>query len=666
MGPTTRVRTGTQLKLAVDCHRQGRLAEAEANYLEALRLDPHQPDAWHLLGVVLTQTGRAAQGAEHMRRSLSLRPDQPMVYANLGNALSKLGRWQEAIASYRKALALQSSLVDTHHNLGLALAQTGRLDEALECYTRTLERAPGYLNAWIGRGQIHLDRGRYQEALAALDEALRLQPDQPTVLFLRGRLLAQLARPADAAECLREVYRIDPAYEYILGARLWVELHLCQWSEHAALIAQIEMAVNDGKAGSYPFMLFSACDSPELQLRCAREFSARHRPAVPPLWQGTRYHHDRIRIAYVSEDFRSHPTAYLLMGLWEQHDRQRFEIIAISLRPEEDSALGRRVKSAFDRFIDVSGLADAEIARRMRDLEIDIAVDLMGYSGAALHSILARRPAPVQVNYLGYPGTLGSADADYLIADEFLIPEANRSYFTEQVVYIPGTYQPNDSRRALGAAVPSRAATGLPPDGFVWCSFNNAYKLTPRLLDIWCRLLQAVLGSVLWLIPTAKEAERNLRNELTARGIDPARLIIAPSVPNPEHVARIALADLCLDTSPVNGATTTSDALWAGVPVVTCAGRSFVSRMAGSLLTGVGLPELITTTWRDYEELALALASEPERLARLRAKLHDLKSRSALFDTDRARKHLESAYLTMWERQRRGEPPASFAVEELR
>jgi len=410
-------------------------------------------------------------------------------------------------------------------------------------------------------------------------------------------------------------------------------------------------------------VLFSACDSPELQLRCARDFARRCRPDVKPLWSGERYEHDRIRVAYVSEDFRSHPTSYLMMDLWELHDRRRFEIIAISLRPEEDSAVGRRVKSAFDRFIDVSSLPDEDIAQRMRDLEIDIAVDLMGYTGAGLHSILVRRPAPIQVNYLGYPGTLGSSDADYLIADEFLIPENHRRYFTEHIVYLPGTYQPNDRRRAVSPTVPSRADVGLPQHAFVWCCFNNVYKLNPRLFDVWCRLLAAVPESVLWLIPSGKETERNLSNEAAARGIDPARLVFAPNVPNLEHVARIALADLCLDTAPVNGATTTSDALWAGVPVLTCAGRSFVSRMAGSLLTGVGLPELITTTWREYEDLALALARGPERLARLRAKLRELKSTSALFDTDRTRRNLEAAYLEMRERQGCGEPPSSFAVD---
>jgi protein O-GlcNAc transferase len=616
------------LKQAVECHRLGRLAEAEMAYLEVLRLDPNQSHALHLLGVVLTQTRRPAEGAELIRRSLALRPQQPVAHASLGDAL----------------------------------AQTGHFDEALDCYDRALAFSPQIVAALIGRGRILLDRGLNQAALAALEAAVHFQPDDPTTLFLCGRALAQLARPAEAGACFRRVLILDPTFEYVQGARLWVELHACQWSDYQTQIDEIAAAVRDDRPAAFPFVFFSVSDSCELQLRCARQFAARYRPNIAPLWQGELYRHDRIRIAYVSEDFRSHPTSYLMMDLWEQHDRQQFETIAISLRPAENSEVGRRVQSAFDRFIDASALQDAAVAQLIRKLEVDIAVDLMGYTGGVLHAIFARRPAPIQVNYLGYPGTLGSRDADYLIADEFLIPETERAHYSERIVCLPGTYQPNDRRRSIGA-LPSRADCGLPRNAFVWCCFNNAYKFNPPLFDIWCRLLAAVHDSVLWVIPGAKETEKNLLLEAAARHIDPARLVFAPNVSNADHVARIALADLCLDTAPVNGATTTSDALWAGVPVVTYAGRSFVSRMAGSLLSGAGLPELITTSWQEYEGLALALAKDPDRLAALRTRLRDSRSTSRLFDTDRTRRNLESAYLSMW-RAQQGQPPCGFSVQE--
>jgi protein O-GlcNAc transferase len=617
------------LMRAVESHRLGRFAEAELAYLEVLRLDPNQTHALHLLGVVLIQTRRPAEGADLIERSLALRPQQPVAHASLGDAL----------------------------------AQLGRFDEALVCYDRALAISPQIIGALVGRGRILLDRGLDQEALAALEAAAHFEPGNPATLFLCGRALAQLARPAEAGACFRRVLALDPAYEYVLGARLWVELHACLWDDYPSQIARIEAAVRADEPAAFPFVFFSVSDSCELQLRCARQFAARYRPNIAPLWQGELYRHDRIHIAYVSEDFRSHPTSYLMMELWERHDRQRFETIAISLRRPEDSEVGRRVQSAFDRFIDASALQDAAIAQLMRELEVDIAVDLMGYTGGALHTIFARRPAPVQVNYLGYPGSLGGRDADYLIADEFLIPTAEKAHYSEQIVYLPGTYQPNDRRRVT-SAVPSRADCGLPSHAFVWCCFNNAYKFNPPLFDIWCRLLAKVHDSVLWVIPGAKETENNLRSEATIRHIDPARLIFAPNLPNADHVARIALADLCLDTAPVNGATTTSDALWAGVPVVTYAGRSLVSRMAGSLLTGVGMTELITTSWQEYEGLALELARDPDRLAALRTRLRDAKLTSRLFDTDRTRRHLESAYRSMWQRAQQGHSPSGFTVPE--
>lgn len=694
--------TDQKLQQAVDSHRQGRLAEAEAAYREVLGVEPGQPDALHLLGVTLTQTGRFAEGADRIHRSLAIQPDQPLVYANLGNALSalgqyeqalaayerttqalpeyapayngrgnvlsKLGRWPEAIVSYRHALERMPGLVEAHSNLGLALAELRRWEEALASYDRALALSPQHASALIGRGnarvghgEMLLEQGRPAEALTAFESMLDVQPEHTTALFLRGRALMQMGRPAQAADCFRRVHDLDPSYQYVLGARLWAQLHACAWETDAALRLQIEEATMRGGPAAFPFVLFSACDSPELHLGCAREFARRHRVSSPPLWQGERYAHERIRLAYVSEDFRGHPTSYLLAGLWELHDRRRFETFALSLRPAEDSDIGRRVRNGFDHFIDVSTLSDDDIARRLRELEIDIAVDLMGYTGGNFRGWLSRRPVPIQVGYLGYPGTLGG-DSDYLIADEFLIPEANRGYFTEEVVYLPGTYHPNDHRRVLCASTSTRAEAGLPPEGFVWCSFNNAYKFNPRLFDTWCNLLRAVPGSVLWLIPGSAEAESNLRREAAARGIDPERLVFARGLPQAEHLARIALADLCLDTAPVNGATTTSDALWAGVPVVTRAGRSFVSRMAGSLLTGVGLPELITTTWQQYESLAIELATNPARLVELRVRLNAAKSGSLLFDTDRARRHLEAAFVEMWERRQRGEPPRSFGV----
>jgi protein O-GlcNAc transferase len=682
--------------LGVALTQAGRPAEGAEHMRESLAVRPDQPMLHANLGNALAALGQHEQALGEYQRTLAALPTYAPALNGRGNVLSKLARWEEAVSSYRAAIECMPTLIEAHTNHGLALVQLGRSTEALESFDRALALAPTHATALqgcgtvrlalgdsegarqafekliaanprhaaalTGRGQILLESARYAEALAAFDSALEVERDRPATLFLRGRTLMQLARPREAAECFHRVSDLDAGYEYAAGARLWAELHACAWGSHAELLPQIEAAVLRGEPAAFPFVFFSVCDSPEAQLHCARQFAARYRPEVHPLWSGERYGHERIRLAYVSEDFRSHPTAYLMMGLWEAHDRRRFDTIAVSLRPREHSPVGHRIEAAFEQFIDASALADAEISRRMRDLEVDIAVDLMGYTGGSLRSILTRRPAPLQVNYLGYPGTLGSADADYLIADEFVILPLQQSCFTEQIVYLPATYQPNDRQRAVAEHRPSRAEVGLPRDAFVFCSFNNSYKLNPRIYDVWCRLLRGVPGSVLWLIPGAADSIENLRAESAARGVDPGRLILAPNVPNPDHIARIGLADLCLDTAPVNGATTTSDALWAGVPVVTCAGRSFVSRMAGSLLTGIGLPELITSTIGEYEALALALATDSQRLTALRAKLAECKTDSALFDTNRACRNLEAAFSEMWRRHERGEPPQGFAV----
>ena len=351
-----------------------------------------------------------------------------------------------------------------------------------------------------------------------------------------------------------------------------------------------------------------------------------------------------------------------MAGLFEKHDSPRFETYAISLREDEGSPIARRVKAAFERYIAVQSLPDHEIAQLIRHLEIDIVVDLMGYTGGHRAGIFTYRPAPLQVNYLGFPATMGTADIDYIIADDYLIPEEHRSGYSEHIVYLPDCFQANDDRRPVAAETPTRTQMGLPEVGFVWCSFHSSYKLNPTLFDVWARLLMAVPDSVLWLVGGSPAVVENLRREALIRGVDAQRLVFAESLPYSQHLARLRLADLCLDTYPFNGGTTSSDALWAGVPVVTCAGRSFAARMAGSLLHALGLLGLVTHSLEEYAQLALRLARAPERLAEVRATLAHQRDASPLFDTDRFRRHLESAYLAMMERRRSGLPAATLTI----
>jgi predicted O-linked N-acetylglucosamine transferase (SPINDLY family) len=421
-----------------------------------------------------------------------------------------------------------------------------------------------------------------------------------------------------------------------------------------------------GEAADEPFSFLAASSSAEAQLRCARTYVEDWFPAcVPPLWQGRTYGHDRIRVAYLSADFGDHPTSYLMAGVLEQHDRRRFETIGLSLQPGGTGHYAERVRAAFDRFLEVGTQSDEAIARGIRDMEIDILVDLMGHTRGTRLGILARRPAPVQVSYLGYPGTTAAPYVDYLIADEFVIPGSQRPCYSESIVYLPHCFQANDHRRALPQA-PTRAQAGLPENGFVFCAFNATYKLTPDLFDLWCRLLRSVAGSVLWLLADRESTKLNLEREAHAREVAAGRLIFATRLDYERHLARLRLADLFLDTSPFNAGATASDALWAGVPVLTCPGEALSSRMAGSLLRAVGLTELIADSLKDYERRACELAGNPATLSSVKARLWDNRTSMPLFDTPRFCGHLERAYMAMFERAQRGERPVDIAIEANR
>ncbi len=400
------------------------------------------------------------------------------------------------------------------------------------------------------------------------------------------------------------------------------------------------------------------------QLQCVKTFIADRR-RFSPVWRGETYSHDRIRIDYFSADFRNHPGAQSVVGLFEHHDKSRFEITALSYGPDDGSDLRNRIKSAAENFVDVGAMTDDEIAEFIRRREIDIVVDRTGLMQYGRFSVPSRRVAPIQVSFLGYPGTMGADWMDYIIADPTIIPENHFQFYSEQVVWLPDTYQPNDDKRHILERLPTRPECNLPEAAFVFCCFNNTYKITPEVFSVWMRLLAATEGSVLWLIETSSTATQNLRREAKARGISPERLIFAPKIPRAEHLSRHRQADLFLDTSPYNAHTTASDALWAGVPLVTCLGCTFVSRVAASLLRAVGLPELVTTSLEDYEALALKLAREPSFLAAIKAKLARNRGTHPLFDTARYARHIEAAYTTMWQRYQSGETPKAFAVEKL-
>jgi protein O-GlcNAc transferase len=611
-------------------HRQGDLAAGERIYEEILDQQPQHFDAQHMLGVIALQTRRTEQGIELIRKAIGLNEKVAAAHNNLGKALLDLKRPEEALASFDNAVALDPAFAEACVNRGNALVNLKRSDEALASYTKAIALKPDYAEAYRNCGNVFSKLKRYDEAFAAYDKVLSLKPN------LTG----------------------------IEGHRLYAKMHLCDWSNWDAESAQLIASVRNGNATTQPFIFLAIpSSSSDDQMQCSRLWIANnYPPSEKPVWQGEKYDHDRIRIAYLSADFRQHPVSFLMAGMFECHDKSRFEVTAISFGVDDNSEMRRRVQASFERFVDARTYSDDQIADLVRALEIDIVVDLMGFTTDSRTGIFARRPAPVQVNYLGYPGTMGARYIDYIIADRVVIPDNQRQFYSEKPVFLANSYLVSDARRPIAGKAFTRAELGLPSTGFVYCCFNSNYKITPRVFDCWMRILRQVEGSVLWLFQDNAKAADNLRKEAQARGVNPERLIFANRMPAAEHLARHRSADLFLDTLPYNAHTTASDALWADLPVLTCLGETFVGRVAASLLNAIGLAELITTTLEDYERLAIDLAANPEKLAEIRARLADNRLTTPLFDTRLFTRHIEAAYAAMHARHQADLAPDLIAI----
>ncbi len=646
--------------------RLGRYSEALASHDLALKFRPDSAAALNNRGSALKDLGRFDEAFASYDRALALKPDFVEALNNRGGALKDLGRFSEALQSYDRVLALKPDLAIAHYNRGAVLSALKQHDEALASYDRALALKRDFPEALNNRGAALAALRRHQEALASYDHALLLAPAFSEALNNRGAALSHLGRNDAASRDLEQALKRSPELPFAGGTLLHARMHCCDWQAYEEASSRVIADVRAGKRAIEPFMFLAVSDSAEDQLRCSQTWvNDQCPPSAGASWTGKRYRHNRIRLAYVSSSFHRHPLGYLMAGLFEQHDRNRFETIAISSGPDDRSAMRARLKAAFERFIDVRQRSDREVVQLMRDLEIDIAVDRNGFSTGARPGIFYQRAAPIQVNYLAYPGTMGADFIDYIVADEVVVPPEHHAWYAEKVVYLPDSYFVNDSTRKIADRTPSRADLGLPERGFVFCCFNNNYKTTPQMFDVWMRLLREVEGSVLWLLEGNAAAQHNLRREAAVRQVHTDRLIFAPRVAHEDHLARHRRADLFLDTLPYNAHTTASDALWAGLPVLTCKGTTFAGRVAASLLRAVGLPELITDSLDEYAALALRLAGDPARLDEIRRKLLCHRTTWPLFDTDRFRRHIEAAYVEMWERNQRGEPPASFSVASV-
>jgi len=574
--------------------------------------------------------GRLLQAEPLYREVLARQPDHVDSLHHLGLLVWKLGKNEEAACLLERAAALRPADAEIHSNLSVALMKTGRRDDAVAACRKAVLLRPDYAQAHINLACALRQQLKYDEAITAFREAARLAPEM-------GEVLVEICE-------LRQ--------------------HICDWAglaeESAAAILR---SYRRGRRVP-PFSLLGLTSSPQELLLAARVWVKSLPIAYPP----PPPHHApsagrRLRLGYLSADFHKHATVTLIAELFERHDRGRFELFAYSYGPDDESEMRARVVRAFDHFADIDGLTHGEAAALIRADEIDILVDLKGLTQSARIEILAQRPAPIQVNYLGYPGTMGAPFIDYIIGDPFVTPLAAQGDFDEKIVQLPHCYQPNDTRRRIGEHVPSRTQCGLPEQGFVFCCFNNTYKITAEVFDAWMRLLDQVPGAVLWLLEANELVAGNVRREASRRGVAADRLVFAPRVALPDHLARQRLADLFLDTLPVNAHTTASEALWTGLPVVTCAGAAFVGRVAGSLLHAVGLPELVTHSLADYEALALRLARHPAELADVRRRLVENRLNAPLFDIENYARAIETAFLEMVHIYETGETPRAITVK---
>lgn len=665
---------------------------------QALRLAPDDPATLHHRGVLLQALGQSDAAMQSYAQALAHKPDHAEALNNLGTVLAEQKRWPEAVQRYRQALEVQADFVQAYLNManalrewqqphealhwldralaswpdnaalhtsrGVVLRILGRCDEALACHARALALEPKMAQAHYNLGILQRTLGRNRLALDSLEQAIALDPTHALAHAQRGNTLQDFRRMEAARQSLLQAFSLQPDMAYLQGLVLSARMHVCDWEDLSVSIAELRTAIAAGRPATPPFALLGVLDDPALQRQAAEILIAHQHPPDDQLGPlSVPLHRPKIRLGYFSADFHDHATAYLMAELFEQHDRERFELFAFSFGPKVEDGMRRRLRAAFDHFIEVNDLSDAQVAQQSRELGIDIAVDLKGFTKGGRTGIFACRAAPIQVNYLGYPGSMGAPYIDYIIADPVVIPPSLVPHYSEKIAYLPDSYQVNDRQRQVAEVTPTRAALGLPDSALVLCCFNNNFKITPETFAVWMQILHEVPEAVLWLLEDNPDARLRLQAQARAHGLDPTRLVFAPRAPLPEHLARHRQADLFLDTWPCNAHTTASDALWAGLPVLTCAGQSFASRVAASLLHALDLPELVCADVPSYQRRALELARQPSLRQALREKLARQRVQGALFDTPRLSRHLESLYAQMLARAQAGLAPEHLHID---
>ena len=633
------------------------------SYDKAAELKPDYADAHFNRGMALRLMKQWQAAIDSYGKAIELKPDYAEAYHSRGLVLAELRQYQPAIDNYDNAIKIKADYAEAYNNRGVALADLKQHEAAVASYDQALDLKTDYAEAYNNRGVSLKELKQLDAALASYDQAILIKADSAEAHNNRGILLGDLRQYAAAIESYDRALLINPAYAFLYGSRLHTKMHICDWRAHNLQVAELLEKVEHGEKAVAPFPILTFTGAPGPHWKAAETWTTEECPANAALGPiSRRPRHGKIRVGYFSMDFRNHPVALLVAGLIEAHDRSRFEIYGFSYGPDTQDSMRKRLEGAFDKFFDVRPKSDKDIAALARELEIDIAIDLAGYTNDARTNTFAMRAAPIQVNYLGYPGTMGANYYDYMIADKIVVPQATRHHYVEKIAYLPNSYQANDRSRVVIDEAPFRERFGLPAAGFVFCCFNNNFKIAPNTFAIWMRILQRVEGSVLWLFEDNPAAAANLRLEAERTGVTAQRLIFATRAPHGEHMARHRAADLFLDTLPYNAHTTASDALWAGLPVLTCMGESFAGRVAASVLSALDLPELITATAEDYEAQAVTLATNPELLERLKQRIAANRLTTPLFDAKLYAGHIEDAFARMFERYHAGLAPEDIYV----
>lgn len=633
--------------------RMGQLTEAVDCYKRAIDIDSKLWTARFNCGIALNLLGESNEAITLFDAVLALKPDFTGALVNKGLAFKNLGQFEAAMDAFEKAIHINPNAIDAHCNLGNLLQTQADYLGAIECYKTALKINPNYPDALCNMGAALVKINRGSEAIACFDSAIRVNPQLAQAHSNRGILLVDLGDFESALPSLETALTYSSGIDFLLSSLIRAKMSLGDWKGVDQLVERLHLEIAEARTVSNPFVVIGLIDSPALQKTTAETCIRRLYAADDALGRiPSRVKREKMRIGYFSADFHDHATMYLMAELFELHDRSAFEVYAFSFGSETRGEMRKRIQPCFDRFIEVASMSDIEVARLSRTLEIDIAVDLKGLTAHSRAKIFAYRAAPAQVAYLGHPGTTGAEYMDYVIADEIVIPRDDWEHYSERVLYVPNCYQVNDSKRRISSTVLTKSECGLPEDGVVYCCFNSIYKITPTVFDSWMRILQGVEGSVLWLLESSRVCINNLRAEAAKRGVEPGRLVFAERWPLEDHLARYRHADLFLDTSPCNAHTTASDALWAGAPVLTCLGRTFASRVAGSLLHAVGMHEMVVTSLHDYEAVAIGLGQHPMELAKLREKLEHNRLDTPLFNSRLFTHNIETVFRDIYTQTR--------------